>query len=63
MWHVWGTVVVCTGFWWGNLRERDHLENPGVDEMDNIRMNLQEMGCEGTDLIDWFRRGTGGGHL
>jgi len=22
---------VYTGFWWGNLRERDHLENPGVD--------------------------------
>ena len=21
-----------TGFWWENLRERDHLENPGVDE-------------------------------
>ena len=21
-----------TGFWWGNLRERDHLEDPGVDE-------------------------------
>jgi hypothetical protein len=20
-----------TGFWWGNLRERDHLEDPGVD--------------------------------
>jgi len=20
-----------TGFWWGNLRERDHLEVPGVD--------------------------------
>jgi hypothetical protein len=19
------------GFWWGNLRERDHLEEPGVD--------------------------------
>ena len=19
-----------TGFWWGNLRERDHLEDPGV---------------------------------
>jgi hypothetical protein len=18
-------------FWWGNLRERDHLEEPGVD--------------------------------
>jgi hypothetical protein len=20
-----------TGFWWGNLRDRDHLENPGID--------------------------------
>ena len=20
-----------TGFWWGNLRERDHLEDPGID--------------------------------
>ena len=19
------------GFWWGNLRERDHLEDPGLD--------------------------------
>jgi hypothetical protein len=22
---------VCTGFWWGNLREIDNLGNPGVD--------------------------------
>ena len=22
---------MCTGLWWGNLRERDHLEDPGVD--------------------------------
>jgi hypothetical protein len=22
---------VSTGFWSGNLRERDHLEDPGVD--------------------------------
>ena len=22
---------VYTGFWWGNLRKRDHLGDPGVD--------------------------------
>ena len=22
-----------TGFWWGNLRERDHLEDPGIDRI------------------------------
>jgi len=22
---------VYTGFWWGNLREGDHLEDPGID--------------------------------
>jgi len=26
-----GRREVCTGLWWGNLRERDHLEDPGVD--------------------------------
>jgi len=22
---------VCTVFWWGNLREKGYLEDPGVD--------------------------------
>jgi hypothetical protein len=26
-----GKVEVRTGFWWGDPRERDHLEDPGVD--------------------------------
>ena len=26
-----GREEVYTGFWWGNLRERDHLEDPGVN--------------------------------
>jgi len=26
-----GRGDVYTGFWWGNLRERDHLEDPGLD--------------------------------
>ena len=28
---VGGGGEVYTGFWWGNLKERDHLENRGVD--------------------------------
>ena len=26
-----GRGEVYKGFWWGNLRERDHLEDPDVD--------------------------------
>jgi hypothetical protein len=51
-----GRVEVYTGFRWGNQRERDHLEDLGVDG----RMDLQEMRCEGMDWIDvaqdWDKR-------
>jgi len=26
-----GIIKVYTGFWWGYVREKDHLEVPGVD--------------------------------
>jgi len=26
-----GEGEVYTGLWWGNLKERDHLDNPGID--------------------------------
>jgi len=26
-----GKRELYTGFWWGKLREREHLEDPGVD--------------------------------
>jgi hypothetical protein len=31
MWNVWGRGEVHTGFWWVDLRQGDHLEDPGVD--------------------------------
>jgi hypothetical protein len=29
--HVGKRGEVHAGFWWGNLGERDHMEDPGVD--------------------------------
>jgi hypothetical protein len=29
--NVWETGEVHTGFWWGNLWERDHLDDLGID--------------------------------
>ena len=41
-----------TGFWWGNLRERDHFGDPDVRWEDNIKMDLQEVGCGVMDSIE-----------
>jgi len=29
--HICGRGEVHTGFWWGNLRNRCHLEDPSID--------------------------------
>jgi len=34
---MWGREEVHRGFWWGNLRERDHMEDPAV----NVKMILR----------------------
>jgi hypothetical protein len=33
---------VHTGFWWGYLREGDHLEDPGIEGR-NIKMDIEEV--------------------
>ena len=35
--HGWKTGEVHTRFWWGDLRERDNLEDTGADWMDMLK--------------------------
>jgi len=44
---VWGTGEVHVGFWCENLRERDHLEDPGLGER---------------IILKWIFQGVGWGH-
>ena len=35
-----------TEYWWGDLKERDHLEDLGERWEDNTKINLKEMGWD-----------------
>ena len=53
-----------TGFWWGNLSERDKLGDAGIDGRIIFRWIFRKLdGVGGMNWIIWLRIGTGGGHL
>ena len=54
---------MCTEFWWGNLREREHLEEQGVDGRIILRWLFRKWGVRGWAGLIWLRIGTGGGNL
>ena len=60
---TYGGAEVYAGFWWGNLRGRDHLEDQGIDErIILIRIFRKWYVGAWTESI-CLRIGTGGGHL
>ena len=61
--HVWGTAEVYTGFWWGNLRERDHLEDRGVDGRIILIWIFRNCNVRAWNGFMYLRIVTGGGHL
>jgi hypothetical protein len=54
---------VCTGFWWENLRKRDHWGDPGVDGRIILKWIFKKWVVEVRTESSWLRIGTGGGHL
>jgi hypothetical protein len=54
---------VYTGFSWGNLRERDHFEDPGIDGRIILRWIFRKWYVGAWTGSIWLGIGTSVGHL
>jgi hypothetical protein len=58
-----GRVEAYTGFWWRNLRERDHLRDPSVDGRIILRWMFRTWNVGVWIGLSWLMIETGGGRL
>jgi len=49
--------------WWGNLRERDHLGDPGVDGRITLRRIFRNFDVGLWTVLTWVRTGRDSGDL
>jgi hypothetical protein len=63
MWQLWETGEAHTGFWWGDLRDTDHLEDEGIGGRIILKLALKKWKGESWTGLLWLTIGTGGGLL
>ena len=57
--RAWGRRETYTGFWWGNLRERGYLGDPGIDGRIILRLIFRKW-----DVGVWgYQAGSGQGQM
>jgi hypothetical protein len=59
--RAWVREVAYAGFWWGNLRETDHLGDPGVDGRIILRWIFRKLNVGVRTQSSWLRIGTSAG--
>jgi len=60
MWHIGEREEVHTGFGWGYLKERDYLEDLGVDGKVILKLTLKKSVYRAWTRLIWLRIGTYG---
>jgi hypothetical protein len=63
MYHVWWKGEVCTGFWWGSLRERDRWGDRGLDGRIMLGWIFKKWDVGVRTGLGWLRIGIRGGLL
>jgi hypothetical protein len=58
-----GKGEVCTGFWWGNLRERVPWGDRGINGKIILGLTFNKWDVVVRTGLSWLRIGTGGGRL
>jgi hypothetical protein len=54
---------VYTEFWWGNLKKRNRLEDPGIDGRIHLRWIRRKWDVEAWTGTIWLKIRRGDGHL
>jgi len=64
MWRLWVTgKILHTGFWWGEVMERGHLEYLDIDGRVMLKWIFKNLDGETWTVLLWLRVGAGGSRL